>query len=105
MLNGISGRSLLAGAAVAAVFALAGGAGAQNMKSNTPQPGQCKVAAEVGVANSPVGAQQIWTTTVAGKHGNKWAAWVGAKDKVVVPINNGTLYQAVAKPCFHNPVL
>ena len=70
-----------------------------------PVPGTCKTALEVGIANSPLGAQQMWVQAVVGKFGTKWAHWVGAKNKTIIPVNNGTLYQAVAKPCFYQPVI
>jgi len=73
--------------------------------SGTSQALQCKPLTQVGVGQSPLHAQQVWTTTVAGKFGPKWAHWVGAKNKVIVPINGGNLYHAAAKPCFYQPVL
>lgn len=70
-----------------------------------PHVGQCKVITQTAVGASPAHAQQAWIALVAGKFGSKWAQWAGAKNKVVIPINNGTLYQAQARPCFYQPVL
>ena len=97
------GAALASAAVIGSVLALAGADAQQRLKAAGPAEGDCKQAAEVGVSNSPAAAQQIWSTVVAGKYGNKWAIWVGAKDKAVVPINQNT-YQAVAKPCFYQPV-
>ena len=84
--------------AAVALTAFSGGAQAD------PQPGTCKTVNEVAMAQSPAAAQQMWTAIVAGKFGPKWAHWVGAKNKAVVPVSNG-YYQAYAKPCFYQPVL
>lgn len=69
-----------------------------------PANGTCKANIEVAVAFSPAHAQAAWVASVSSKFGTKWAHWVGAKNKVIVPMNGGTHYQAVAKPCFYQPV-
>ncbi len=79
-------------------------AGVTEMKGSGPEHGDCKATAENAVANSHAGAQQLWAANVSGKYGKKWALWVGAKDKAVVPLG-GNSYQASAKPCFYQPVL
>ncbi len=71
----------------------------------TPHNGDCKHVAQVAVAASPGAAQQAWVVKVTNQFGPKWAIWVGAKNKVVVSLNQGTLYQASATPCFYQPVL
>lgn len=89
-------------------FAIAASAIALTVSAQTakadPANGTCKTNFEVAVANSPAIAQQMWIATVSGKFGTKWAHWVGAKNKYVVPMNGGAYYQAVAKPCFYQPV-
>lgn len=70
-----------------------------------PQNGDCKLITQVASAPSAAAAQQAWANLVAGKFGSKWAIWVGAKNKAIVPMNGGTYYMATAKPCFYQPVL
>lgn len=103
MLKDIRNRiSLSVAASAIALVAVTGTALAGPL---TPHDGDCKRLAQVAVAPSPAAAQQAWVSTVVNKFGPKWAAWVGAKNKAIIPINNGTLYQATAKPCFYQPVL
>ena len=91
-------------ASAIALFAIAGTSQALNLSAGEPAPGTCKRAQEVAVAQTPAAAQQMWSATVSAKFGTKWAIWVGSKDKVVAPINGGSAFQAVAKPCFYQPV-
>ena len=91
------------GVAIAMSTLVAGVAGAANMKAATgPQAGDCKRAFEAINGQSPQIAQAMWVQMVASKYGNKWAHWVGAKDKAVTP--NGNQFMARAKPCFYQPV-
>ena len=65
------------------------------MKAAGPQPGDCKQAFEaINGPSAPV-AQAMWVQLVASKYGNKWAQWVGAKNKSVTP--NGNQFQARAQ--------
>lgn len=68
-----------------------------------PQNGDCKFATQSAVAATPDTAQMAWVGLVAGKFGPKWAHWVGAKNKAIIPMNG--YYTAMAKPCFYQPVL
>jgi uncharacterized glyoxalase superfamily protein PhnB len=101
-INTCIGAAAVASAIV--LFAIGGTSQALNLSAGEPAPGTCKRAQEIGVAPSPVAAQQMWSATVSAKFGTKWAIWVGSKDKYVAPINGGSAYQAVAKPCFYQPV-
>jgi hypothetical protein len=69
--------------------------------------GDCKNGFETVMGSSSQHAQALWTQAVAAKFGNKWAHWVGAKNKTMTPINTGgaIVYQAKGKPCFYQPVL
>jgi hypothetical protein len=71
-----------------------------------PQPGDCKAAYAVGMGQNPAMAQAIWTQAVVAQYGANWAHWVGAKNKVVVPVAGGSPQQfmARAQPCFYHPV-
>ena len=95
------------GAAIAVTMLVAGGAGAAQIKAAEPQPGTCKRAFETINGPSVPAAQAMWTQMVAAKYGTKWANWVGASNKTVVPIagNSGTQFLARARPCFYQPVL
>ena len=99
MLN--DNRFRRAAGAVIIASALAVTAFAQ-LANAAPAPGTCKPGFEYAVAPSAQSAQQAWIALVAGKFGSKWAQWAGAKNKAVVPMNG--YYQAVAKPCFYQPV-
>jgi hypothetical protein len=68
-----------------------------------PQNGDCKFVAQNAVGPTQETAQAAWVNLVAGKFGTKWAHWVGAKNKAIVPMNG--YYTAIAKPCFYQPVL
>lgn len=78
----------------------------QMKMASGPQPGDCKGNYEMVFAANPAMAQQIWQASVASKFGNKWAHWVGAKNKSIVPqaTSSGTQFRAMAKPCFYHPV-
>jgi hypothetical protein len=78
--------------------------------ANTPsyQDGDCKQLYQSTTAASENAAKAAWEAKVAGKFGTKWAHWVGAKQKTIVPVpgnGGGTVYRAKAKPCFYPPVL
>jgi hypothetical protein len=93
----------LGGAAAIAVVLIAGASTAAQVKSSV-QNGDCKQAFEAIIGpNAPV-AQAMWTQMVAAKYGNKWANWVGAKNKAVTPIS-AQQFQARGKPCYYEPVL
>jgi hypothetical protein len=77
--------------------------------ANTPQyqDGDCKWRFQTTMGVNEPTAKAAWEAMVAGKFGTKWAHWVGAKNKVIIPIplaGGGFVYQAKAKPCFYNPV-
>ena len=95
----------IAGAAVIAVV-FAGDAAAQKLKAAGPQEGDCKRAYETVVGQSAPVAQAMWTQMVAGKFGTKWAHWVGAQNKTLIPVVGGQnpMFQARAQPCFYQPV-
>jgi len=96
--NRFRGLSLAIAASAIALTVLAPTAKAD------PANGTCKANFEVAISTSPATAQQMWVASVSGKFGTKWAHWVGAKSKYVVPMNGGAYYQAGAKPCFYQPV-
>jgi hypothetical protein len=100
MLNDSKLRRTLATALVASAVAVS--VFGQPAKAD-PAPGTCKFRFEHAVAPTAQTAQQAWIGLVAGKFGSKWAQWAGAKNKTVVPMAGG-YYQAVAKPCFYQPV-
>jgi hypothetical protein len=102
MLKSIKTRiGLSAAASAIALMAIAGTTLAGPL---TPHDGDCKQITQVSaVANSPDAARQVWIAMITNKFGPKWAHWVGAKDKAVVPANGG--FFATAKPCFYQPVL
>ena len=70
------------------------------------QPGDCKATYSMVMGQNPAMAQQIWTATVAAQYGSKWAHWVGAKNKVIIPHGSGAgqQFEARAMPCFYQPV-
>ena len=90
------------GVAILLSTLVAGVAGAAQMKAAGPQPGDCKRAFEAINGPSAQAAQAMWVQLVSSKYGTKWAQWVGAKDKAVIP--NGSQFMARAKPCFYQPV-
>lgn len=91
------------GAAIVMSALVAGVATAAQMKAAGPQPGDCKRAYEAINGPSAPAVQAMWVQLVASKHGNKWAQWVGAKNKSITPIG-GNQFQARARPCFYQPV-
>lgn len=91
------------GTAIVLSAIVAGAASAAQMKAAGPQPGDCKQAYEAINGPTAQGAQAMWVQLVAAKYGNKWAHWVGAKNKSVTPLG-GNQFQARAKPCFYQPV-
>lgn len=90
------------GAAIVLSTLIAGAATAAQLKAATPEPGDCKRAFEAINGPSAQVAQAMWVQLVAAKYGNKWAQWVGAKDKSITPM--GSQFQARGKPCFYQPV-
>jgi hypothetical protein len=96
--------SQVGGAAAIALTLIAGAASAQGLQAATgPQPGDCKAHYETVIAPSAGAAQVMWGQVVAAKLGTKWAHWVGAKNKLIVPVG-ATQFQALAQPCFYQPV-
>jgi hypothetical protein len=73
------------------------------MKAAGPQPGDCKSTLSAAVGANPALAKAMWVQAVAAQYGDNWAHWVGAKNKVVVPLGAQS-YQARAIPCFYYPV-
>jgi hypothetical protein len=95
-------------ATVAMALPLAfGAAEAAKMKSANYQDGDCKQGYEMALGQDPNIAQALWTQSVSTKFGNKWAHWVGAKNKSIVAVpaaGGGVQFRALAQPCFYNPV-
>lgn len=72
-----------------------------------PQSGQCRAAAVIVVGLSAGAVQQIWASAVTAQLGPKWSLWAGAKNKAVLPTGGqgASSWQAVAIPCYYEPVL
>lgn len=95
------------GAVAISILLSAGGATAAQIKAATgPQDGDCKRSYEAIVGPSAAAAQAMWVQMVSAKHGTKWAHWVGAKNKALMPVSAGPnpQFQARAQPCFYQPV-
>lgn len=89
-----------------AAVTLAGSAAAVQYQTAAVADGTCKRDYIVGMAPSAGAAQAVWSQIAAGTYGNKWAIWVGARNKSVTahPSGNGMVYRAQAQPCFYQPV-
>jgi len=99
---------IIISAAVGAAIALPLALGVVTAEAARYEDGDCRRFYQTATAASEPAAKAAWEAKVADKFGNKWAHWVGAKNKTIVPVpgnGGGTVYRAKAKPCFYNPVL
>lgn len=99
-------RNAVGVVSLATFLVVAGNATAKEMQIAGVQP-DCKASFETIVGPSAATAQAMWVQMVSAKYGTKWAHWVGAKNKTLIPLAGGANppFQARAKPCFYQPVL